>query len=172
MLYLKDRPYDEVDSQIRYMMVNEPGIKEIFSDKISRLVDSDLSLLIMEDTTPIGFINLVNENIDDMLFLDMGIIEQYRGKGYGKKAVQKLLEISKGYIYEFIIGETKTTNELANAMTNDFAALVNTTEEGFNYYLFPASRKEEFEKSDFFDEFKKHCGNVPTKKEMLSGYYN
>lgn len=172
MLYLKDKPYDEVGSKIRHMMENETGIKEIFGNKISRLISSPISMLIMEDLNPIGFINLVNENIEDLLFLDMGIIEKYRGQGYGTKAIQTLIEISDGYIWEFIIGKTKKTNIFANAMASTNAALVYSTEEGFNYYIFPASRKEEFENSDIFDVFKDHCDNVPTKKKVINQYYN
>ena len=163
---LQQQPYEEVGKKIYEFMINEPGIKEIFSEKCTRLIASEFSLLIKLDDIPIGFINLVPENLDNILFLDMGICEKYRGKGYGKKAIKVLLECLGKRFSEYIIGETKETNELANYMSNEDAALI-YQKNGYNYYIFPKEKKNEFMNSELYTEFKEHCGNVPTKKKTL-----
>lgn len=163
---LRSQPYDEVGEKIIDFITTDPGIREIFGEKITRVAASEISLLIELNDIPIGFINLVSENINNILFLDMGISENYRGKGYGKEAIRILLDCLGEDITEYIIGETKETNSLANSMSNENAALVHQ-KNGLNYYIFPAERKEEFVNSNIYISFLEHCGNVPMKKKIF-----
>lgn len=58
----------------------------------------------------IGFANLIREKQNpNFLFLDVGIIEEYRGKHVAAQILEELKEIPK-----YIIVETKEDNLLAN----------------------------------------------------------
>lgn len=165
MLHLIDEPYDRVCAKIDYMMAHEPGIKEIFYNKRERLFCSALACLIKEDHNEIGFLNLVNENISNILFLDQGILRKYRGIGYGQESIKKLLLCS---FNEYIIGETKKTNILANASAQKISKLVYETNDN-NYYLFQKERNNEFLDSKEFYEMKK---NIEKQKILINKRLN
>lgn len=133
MLELIDKPYDVVGEKIDYMMGHEPGIKEIFYLKRNRLYSSQLAALIRVDDIDVGFLNVVDEGLRNMLFIDQGIIERYRGCGYGKEAIISL--INEGIFDEYLIGETKKNNILANNSASKIATLVHQNNDR-NYYLF------------------------------------
>ena len=107
---LRSQPYDEVGEKIIDFITTDPGIREIFGGKITRVAASEISLLIELNDIPIGFINLVSENIDNILFLDMGISENYRGKGYGKE----LLQLAVKYAFEILKVEKITLGVFEN----------------------------------------------------------
>jgi len=133
MLELIDKPYDVVSEKIDYMMGHEPGIKEIFYLKRNRLFSSQLAALIRVDDIDVGFLNIVDEGLRNMLFIDQGIIERYRGRGYGKEAIISL--INSGMFDEYLIDENKKNNILANNSASKIAPLVHQNSDR-NYYLF------------------------------------
>ena len=152
MINLVDEPYDRVFDKIDYMMGHEPGIKEIFYNKRQRLFCTALACLIKEGRTELGFLNLVSENVDNILFLDQGILQKYRGMGYGKEAIRTLLLYNN--FQEYIMAETKKTNILANSSAQKISKLVYETDEK-NYYLFQKERVNQFLDSKEFYEMKK-----------------
>ena len=151
MIYLVDEPYDEVNKKIDYMMGHENGIREIFYYKRDRLICSALACLIKDSRSDIGFLNLVNENIENILFVDQGILEKYRGQGYGKKAIEIL--ISTNNFNEYLIGETKKDNLLANRSASNIGKLI-YMHDSLNYYLFQKERTNEFLDSKEFYNIK------------------
>lgn len=151
MLELIDKPYEIIIPKIDYMMGHEEGIKNIFYNKRNRLYSSVLSCLIKNDDDDIGFINLVDECIDNILFLDEGILSKYRSNGYGRKAIELLLT---NKFKKYIIGETKIDNILANNSASRISKLIYICEDR-NYYLFGSERTEEFLNSKEFSNFKK-----------------
>lgn len=54
-------------------MINEDEIKEIFKNSFNKFASSILSFLIKSNNETIGFMYLTPENINNFLFIDMGI---------------------------------------------------------------------------------------------------
>lgn len=156
---------------IRNLFYSEPGIREIFSGKESRLICVFHNFIIELDNKPIGFINTVNEHLDKFLFVDMGIMENYCGKGYGKRA---LLELRKFYLSKFpnyryyLIGETRCSNDPANvaALKTGMFLLKNND---LNYYLINEDRYDDLKDSGYYDSFIDHINK--TKLSSRSIYH-
>lgn len=162
MIHLIDEPYDRVADKIDHMMGHENGIKEVFYNKRDRLYCSVIACLIKEGHTDLGFLNIVKEEIDNVLFIDEGIIEKYRNRGYGAEAIKILLLYN--YFDEYIIGETKKDNIGSNKSASRISSLVYQTDEK-NYYLFQKERVNQFLGSKEFYEMRK---NIETQKTLVN----
>lgn len=152
--------YMDVYKEIDRMMASEEGIKQIYYNKQDRLYASNPMCLIMFYDEPIGFINLVQEDIDNIKFLDQAIIKKYRNMGYGKDAI-KLLGVN--YCNEYIIGETLVDNVAANRLGNDIACFVHHNRYS-NYYLFQPERFFSFIQSPEYIALKERDNKVLTKR--------
>lgn len=150
----KSKPIGEVACKIRNYMITEPGIREIFEDKVNRLISSEFSVLIEVNGSEIGFINLVNEICNGVLFLDMGILQNYRNKKYGSLVLQEFLNLIN--IKSAIIAETKEENILANHSILHIGSLV-YQKNGRNYYFLPKEKVTDFINSPQYEMFKQHC---------------
>lgn len=105
------RKYD-LEDMIR-MFTEEAGICDVFGNKVSRIFNSNVMTLIWKNDKVVGFLNLVDEHMDGFLFMDIGIIESERGKGYSILAVKDLLDrLTKKDFH--IIGEVKKDNIPSN----------------------------------------------------------
>ena len=140
--------YMDVYEIIYNMMGYEDGIKEIFYNKLDRLYASNPMCLIILKGEAIGFINLVQEKIDNIKFIDMAISKEYRGNGYGTIAIQAL---NLSCHRPFIIGETKRDNVAANSIGHKLAKNVYVGNK-CNYYLFQPERLNYFVGSNEFKE--------------------
>ncbi len=142
--------YMDVYNEIDHMMAYEKGIKDIYYNKQDRLYAANPMCLIMFYDEPIGFINLVQEEIDNVKFLDEAIIEQYRGLGYGKEALRLLNPAS---FKEYVIGQTQTDNKAPNIIGSEKGCYV--YHDGyFNYYLLQPERAFAFLASREYQELK------------------
>ena len=142
--------YMDVYEEIYRMMGHEPGIKEIFYTKQDRLAAANPMCLILVSGRPVGFINLVQEEIDNIKFLDAAIIKKYRNRGIGKEAIQRF----RPDLYNaFVVGETLKTNLSANTLGKELGVHVYFGKHN-NYYLFQPDRLEEFSRSEEFQELK------------------
>ena len=162
--------YNSVARMIINYMVNESGIKEIFATKVSRLASSDISALIEVDGNYVGFVNLLKEYTKNMLFVDIGILEQYRGNGYAKAALEYIKDLD---IKEYIMLETKSSNEAASTLASNAGCLVYQHDDR-NFYLLRKELKDEFVSSDDYDDLKDHCENYGSrihKKSIFDGCY-
>ena len=164
-IYIESELNDKQILLIRNIMKTESGIKEIFENKDDRYNTAYLLSLIKKDNEIIGFLNLVPEHVDGFLFMDMGILEKYRGKGYGKLAY---LDLEKRLrTKEFIIAQTKSTNLLANKSAIENGILVYTEDKleySLNYYLMNKDRYNEFLNSEHYQDFIDYC-NGPKPKQ-------
>lgn len=143
---------------VREWIRNDSGIRNIFYGHEDRFELSELPLLIYLDKTPIGFLSLVEERLRNVKFLDIGILEEYRGCGYAIKATSLFLEIFKKKDQDFVIAETKVNNEAANKVLSTIGMLVNQEEsKNLNYYLMQPERKDEFMNGEVYNRFKRHC---------------
>ena len=78
------------------MIRNDEGLQETFSgntNTVKRVANSAYTALIKKDKTDIGFIMLVANDRTDKFEIDMGILEEFRGDGYGSQALAKLKQI-------------------------------------------------------------------------------
>ncbi len=142
--------YIDVYEKIYHMMGHEPGIKEIYYSKQDRLYASNPMCLILLNGKPIGFLNLVQEDINNIKFIDGAIIDKYRNKGYGTEAIKIL---RPDLFNSFIVGEILRTNLSANCMGQKLATHIYVGEKS-NYYLFQPKRLDEFISSSEFQELK------------------
>ena len=136
------------------MMENAKGIREIFHGKRDRLLSSFCTVLVYADGEVVGFINLVDEHIDPRFcFVDMGILEKYRDRGIGKKALNKLMNALPD---DFFIGEVKKDNVASNQLSENLGVRISSTEDR-NFYLL---RREDF------DEFMDYDGMEKLNKKI------
>ena len=153
------------------MMDKEDGIKEIFGGRSDRLMATDNSWMIKANDKNVGFINLVTEKANHrFLFLDMGIIKAYRGKGYGKRflgKVQKIVEENDYFTY--VLMETKQDNDSANKISKDVGCYL-TSFGDRNVYLLQKSRLQEFVDTNQMEELAKHYENGNSKRDIVKQY--
>ena len=144
---------------IMHMMFNEPGIKDIFSGKKTRLLFSPLTYIIEVDSKDIGFFNLVDEQVEGIFFVDLGIIKEYRGKGIAKEVLSTIPSIKCS---NFIVSEVKKDNIPANKVSSQIGVMVTETEDR-NFYLMQKERLEEFIDSNGLEKLSK---KFQTKKQL------
>lgn len=144
--------YMDVYEVIYNMMGHEEGIKEIFYNKQNRLYASNPMCLILVNGEIAGFINLVQEEIDNVKFIDMAISNEYRGKGIGTVAIQCL---NLNYHRPYIIGETLRDNVAGNRIGHKLGKFVYVGNKS-NYYLFQPNRLNYFVGSNEFKELVNH----------------
>lgn len=153
------------------MMDKEDGIKKIFGGRSDRLMATDNSWMIKANDKNVGFINLVTEKANHrFLFLDMGIIKAYRGKGYGKRflgEVQKIVEENDYFTY--VLMETKQDNDSANKISKDVGCYL-TSFDDRNVYLLQRSRLQEFVDTNKMEELAKHYENGNSKRDIVKQY--
>ena len=153
MLELEFEPYLDVYNKIQKIMKTDKDLRKIFYNKQDRLLYSAIYCLIKNDEIDIGFINMVKERIDNIYFLDQGIMEKYRNKGYGRKSIELFMKSVD--FDEYLIGETKKDNFLSNLSARKISELIYETNDR-NFYLFQPERKEEFIYSEDYVKFKKY----------------
>lgn len=154
-----------------YMMNYEDGIKDVFRGKNDRLNTTSVSWMIEADNKNIGFINLVVEKANyNFLFLDMGIIKDYRGKGYGKKFLKEVQELVEDSDLPYVLMETKKDNINANIAAREMTCFITEVEDR-NVYLLQKSRLQEFIDSNQMEELAKHYDNPSKKKQLFKDYY-
>lgn len=158
-------------SDLYSMMNTEDGIKEIFGDRQDRLMTTVISWLITANSNHIGFINLVEEKADhNFLFLDMGIIKAYRGKGYGKKFLEEVKQIvEKEKDFPYVLMETKQDNDNANGISKGIGCYL-TSFDDRNIYLLQKSRLQEFIDTNQMEELAKHYEKKSSKKDIVKQY--
>ena len=149
------------------MMENANGIRDIFRGKTDRLLASFCTVLVYADKEIAGFINLVDEHIDSRFnFVDMGILEKYRGMGVGKKALKELM---KALPDDFFIGEVKKDNVASNKLSEDLGVRVLDTDDR-NFYLLQKKRLDEFFEYDGIEKLnqKIHKEEIKSKRKQKS----
>lgn len=161
MINLQFEPYMDVYDKIYEMTKIDPEIKKIFYLKRDRLLSSVIFCLIKNNNIDIGFINMVKEYLDGIYFLDEGILEKYRNRGYGREA---LLEFKRLVNFDkYLIGETMKNNILSNGSANGISELIYETNDT-NYYLFQPELKDKFIQSREYVKLKEY---IDKRKRLL-----
>ena len=161
MIKLEFEPYIDVFDKIYNMTKIDPALNEIFYLKKDRLLSSVLFCLIKNNKIDVGFINIVKEYLDGIYFLDEGILEKYRDKGYGKSALIELKKIVK--IDHYLIGETMKSNILSNGLAKNISELIYETNDK-KFYLFQPGLKDEFVQSNEYVKVKEY---IDKRKRLL-----
>lgn len=133
-----DKAYDAI------LDIMEEMSKEgkVFSGREDRLATSLLALLIVYDNEPVGFFYATCESrYPEGLFIDMGILEEYRGLGIGREVLDEIMRLDLGE--RFLIGETKKSNFASNTVGNALGAKIGSYRNKV-YYLFPKEKLNEF----------------------------
>lgn len=161
------------DYNILYnMMNNEDGIKEIFASRLDRINAARISWFIKMDGKYVGFISLVCEKANyDYLFLDIGVIKEYRKCGIGKQALEEVKKkVEEMCLSEYVLIETKKSNYGANKAAEDIGCYL--TEFGDrNVYLLQKERCQEFIDENHMEKLADHYSEGNDKRSLLKDFY-
>lgn len=151
---------------IIYLIKNDPAISKVFKEREDRLLTARMLSTLYDGDKLIGFANLVKEKQNPhFLFLDVGIIEEYRGRNVASKILEDLKRIEK-----YIIVETQQSNFLGNK------SLENRTRKLFevgsrNVYLLQEDKYDEFVEKGYLDLLKKHYDEPSSRMSLLEEIY-
>ena len=128
------------------MIRQDNKLTETFSgsrNTLSRIANADYTALIKVGNKTVGFIMLVGNGRTGKHEIDMGILTEYRGKGYGTIALGQLKQIilnSEGLDVEI---QTSQVNEAAirSIVKNGFVLCRQDKE--YNYYILPSGGKKQ-----------------------------
>ena len=150
-------------------MENNSGIKEVFRYNIDRLKSSSVATLVLQDNIPIGFIYIAHEMPDEEIgFIDMAIVNNKTGYGYGKDALDIFLNKVKN-IDMFLIAETKKENEIAKRSLSKYKCIYEK-EDSF-FYLLNRSLKE-LKEEGLYEKLTNHLNsNRISSKDMVKSLY-
>ncbi|MBQ6841159.1 MAG: GNAT family N-acetyltransferase [Bacilli bacterium] len=112
----------------------------VFSGTFTRLASSIFAFLINENGKDVGFIYFVDENIDDVLFVDMGFIPEARGKGLAAKAMDEIIKSICSKYDAFLVSEVDPRNIAAVKSTEKSGAIRLTN----RHYLLQPERFGDF----------------------------
>lgn len=156
----------ECFDDIMYLIKNDPAISKVFKGREDRLLTASMLSTLYDGDKLIGFANLVKEKQNPhFLFLDVGIIEEYRGRHVASKILEDLKRIEK-----YIIVETQQSNFLGNK------SLENRTRKLFevgdrNVYLLQEDKYDEFVEKGYLDLLKKHYDEPSSRMSLLEEIY-
>lgn len=156
----------ECFDDIMYLIENDPAISKVFKRREDRLLTARMLSTLYDGDKLIGFANLVKEKQNPrFLFLDVGIIEEYRGRHVASKVLEDLKRIEK-----YIIVETQQSNFLGNK------SLENRTRKLFevgsrNVYLLQEDKYDEFVEKGYLDLLKKHYDEPSSRMSLLEEIY-
>lgn len=173
-VYYKENGNSKYDSEISDRIENIINTiekeKNVFPGKKDRLYTAAVAVLITVDDKDAGFIYATCENrYSKGLFIDMALLKEYRGLGYGKEALNQFVKrVNTGNVYLF--GEIESTNVASNAIADHIGIKIIDNDK--NYYLFPKERLAEFlEKEDI--NILRHALSIraKTSRELLIEAY-
>ena len=156
----------ECFDEVLYLINNDLEISKIFKGRQDRLATSVMLSTIYHKDKLIGFANLIREKQNqNFLFLDVGIIEEYRGKHVAAQILEELKKTPK-----YIIVETKEDNLLANKSLENRTAFMCKYNDR-NIYLLQKDRYNEFIENGYYDQLIEHYNTPNDRMSMLAKLY-
>lgn len=153
-------------SNILKLMNEKSGIKEVFQGRNDRVATAMRLFTIYDKDKLIGFANIVREKQNNnFYFLDVGIIEEYRGKHIASQVLEMLKKVKN-----YIIVETKEDNFLANKSLKNRTAFL-FKQEDRNVYLLQKERYNEFIEKGYYDKLTDHYNAPNDRMSMLAELY-
>jgi RimJ/RimL family protein N-acetyltransferase len=128
------------------MIYKDKCLQDTFSgsrNTITRIANSAFTALIQKGKTNVGFIMLVENGRTHKYEIDMGILSQYRGKGYGSQALAQLKQIILNNPEKLDVEiQTRQVNEPAirSIMKNGFVLC--RQDEEYVYFKLPEEQKK------------------------------
>ena len=135
-LYLDRLDYDR-QHEILDLIQSDSTLRDTFTGErntVSRLLNACYVAFIKLDNEDIGFVMIVTNPRNNMNEIDMGIVEKYKGKGYGTLALGILKDIIIENGLEVSI-QTSKENIAANKsiISNGFS--LSRNDKDCNYYV-------------------------------------
>lgn len=159
----------EKDITSRILRVMEKFKNDEFCGKNTRLFASFLSYVITEDNEDIGFLYLVKENYNNILFMDIGVISKYRGRGIASSATKEVVDIMTQHFSDFVIAEVRSNNIASLKVVEK----LNGIKVGEQHYLLQPERKKEYleyASENNVDLSKSTYDYVSMMKEIMDNY--
>lgn len=135
-IYLDRLDYDR-QHEILDLIQSDATLRETFTgsrNTVSRLLNACYVAFIKLGTEDIGFVMIVNNPRNDMNEIDMGIIEKYRGKGYGTMALGILKDLIIDNGLDISI-QTSKDNIAANRSILNNGFSLSRNDKDCNYYI-------------------------------------
>lgn len=135
-IYLDRLDYDR-QHEILDLIQSDATLRETFTgsrNTVSRLLNACYVAFIKLGTEDVGFVMIVNNPRNDMNEIDMGLIEKYRGKGYGTIALGMLKDLIIDNGLDISI-QTSKNNIAANRSILNNGFSLSRNDKDCNYYV-------------------------------------
>lgn len=123
--------YELDENTINGLNIN--GILDKLECDYYRVISSFINFSVYLNETFIGIVNLNTESTDDFVFLDIYILKEFQGLGYGKEITNYFMDKFKNK-QELLIAQTKDDNIKANRVLNSLGNFIMKCKDS-NYYL-------------------------------------
>ncbi len=138
---------------VSIMNGNDTDIRTIFYERYDRLDAAEfISKIELNEKETIGFLNLINENLDKALFLDIAILKQFCNQSLAKRAIISLLD--SDYSNNYLVADTSKENISANRCFSFFGEPFYETEDRAYYFLGGRTSYNDFINSKDYDKIK------------------
>ncbi|MDO5002943.1 MAG: hypothetical protein Q4E39_01770 [bacterium] len=138
---------------VSIMNGNDTDIRTIFYERYDRLDAAEfISKIELNDKETIGFLNLINENLDKTLFLDIAILKEFCNQSLAKRAIISLLD--SDYSNKYLVADTSKENISANRCFSFFGEPFYETEDRVYYFLGGRTSYNDFINSKDYDKIK------------------
>lgn len=157
-------PRDKVELEIsKIFNYSDYEISKLFYDQYPRLDKSEFVSLIESNNQVLGFLNLVDEKVDNTLFLDIAVMKEFRNQQLGKKAIMKMLESYN--TSKYLIAETQIDNVSAKRMLNFFGDAFYQEKDRVYYFIENVRTCNDFLNEYSFEQLKEKA-KVKTKSRI------
>lgn len=135
--------HDDADIKIFnriFRVMKRLSSEGVFCGTYSRLATSVFAFLINDKGKDVGFVYFVDENVDNVLFVDVGFIPEVRGTGLANAAISEIIKMIGSKYDVFLVSE----------ISNDNIAAIKSTERrgaikiGDKHYLLQPDKYNEF----------------------------
>lgn len=146
-------PKDKVELEIRKIFdYSDYEIQKQFYEQYQRLDMAEFISLIQSNNQVLGFLNLVDEKVNNTLFLDISVMKEFRNQQLGKKAIMKMLELYK--TSKYLIAETQVDNISAKHMLNFFGDACYQDKDRVYYFIENETTCNDFLNDSSFEQLK------------------
>lgn len=152
------RSLTDAEYMIIKKLMEEDGIKEIYKNN-NKLKNTVLGGLVKYDDEYIGFFLLVQDSIDNILFVNRALKKKYQEKGIGTYILKYIVD--KFPLNYYLISRTTDDNISSRFSINKVGKLIYTTE-NVRYYLLNKSEKE-FRNSGMYEKFVEYTNDSKAK---------
>lgn len=150
-------PRNDVSLNIRNIFDHSDyEISRVFYEQYQRLDDAEfISLIQSSNHQTLGFLNLVDEDISNTLFLDIAIMKEFRNSQIGKRAIIQMLETYQ--TSKYLIAETQVDNISAKYMLDFFGDFFYQEKDLMYYFIENERNCSDFLQDCAFEQLKQQA---------------